>query len=56
MREKAPHLKFVFHDSFLKDPKYWDDLFEDDDIHNVVVDTHFYLAWDADSGAIDDVC
>ena len=47
MREKAPHLKFVFHDSFLNDPSDWDDLFADDDTHNVVIDNHFYLAWDA---------
>ena len=56
MREKAPHLKFVFHDSFWPDPEHWDDLFADDDIHNVVIDTHFYLAWEAESGTIADVC
>lgn len=56
MREKAPHLKFVFHDSFLIQPEHWDDLFKDDDIHNVVLDNHFYLAWDAQSGTVEDVC
>ena len=56
MREHAPHLKFVFHDSFLNDPSNWDDLFADTDTHNVVIDNHFYLAWDADSGTVDDVC
>jgi len=56
MREKAPHLKFVFHDSFWNDPKYWDDLFADGDTHNVVIDNHWYLAWDDESGTVDDVC
>jgi len=56
MREKAPHLKFVFHDSFWNDPKYWDDLFEDGDTHNVVIDNHYYQAWDSDSGTVETVC
>jgi len=56
MREKAPNLKFVFHDSFWNEPEYWDDLFTDDDRENVVVDNHFYVAWDAKSGTVEDVC
>jgi len=56
MREKAPHLKFVFHDSFWNDPKYWEDLFEDDDLENVVIDNHFYLAWDPSYESVDAVC
>jgi hypothetical protein len=45
MREKAPRLTFVFHDSFHFDANVWNDLFADDDMDNVVMDTHQYLAW-----------
>lgn len=37
-----PDLKFVFHDAFHGDANTWNDLFADDDIKNVVMDTHFY--------------
>ncbi len=40
MHEHHSHLKFVFHDGFRFDPTLWNDLFADDDIHNVVMDTH----------------
>ena len=56
MREGAPHLKFVFHDSFHKTPADWDDLFEDEDIYNVVVDTHYYRAWSSDNNDVETVC
>ena len=46
MKEKAPHLKFVFHDSFHFGAGDWNDMFDDDeDYSNVVMDTHFYTAW-----------
>ena len=45
MRDQQPHLKFVFHDSFHFDGNTWNDLFADDDIENVVMDTHEYYAW-----------
>jgi len=45
MRQKAPHLKFVFHDSGHLNPSDWDDLFADGDTHNVVLDNHYYRAW-----------
>jgi len=40
-----PDIKAVFHDSFHWDAAEWNDLFADDDIENVVIDTHQYLAW-----------
>lgn len=40
MREMYPEKVFVFHDSFHTDPDIWNDLFDDDDIENVVLDTH----------------
>jgi glucan 1,3-beta-glucosidase len=45
MRTHSPHLKFVFHDSFHSDADYWNDMFPDNDMANVVMDTHFYQAW-----------
>ena len=45
MRSKQPRLKFVFHDSFHFDADLWNDLFDDDDMENVIMDTHQYLAW-----------
>ena len=40
MKQRAPHLTFVFHDAFLTFGHVWNDLFEDDDHENVVMDTH----------------
>ena len=45
MREQQPRLKFVFHDSFHFDSRVWNDLFDEDDVENVIMDTHQYLAW-----------
>jgi len=56
MRSKAPHLKFVFHDSGHLTPDDWDDLFEGDDIYNVVLDNHYYRAWNWDNDDVDTVC
>jgi len=38
----------VFHDAFMNSSQasVWNDLFADDDIENVVLDTHTYMAWD----------
>ena len=45
MRNKAPHLHFVFHDAFHWDANEWNDLFADNDKDNVIMDTHQYMAW-----------
>jgi hypothetical protein len=45
IRQNAPHLVFVFHDAFHFFGHTWNDLFEDDDMENVVMDTHFYTAF-----------
>lgn len=46
MKERAPHLVFVFHDAFQTvDILRWNDLFADDDHENVVMDTHQYMMY-----------
>ena len=45
MRRKNPDLLFVFHHAFQYSADVWNDLFEDHDIHNVVLDSHIYQAW-----------
>ena len=57
MRKKAPHVKFVFHDSGHLSPADWDDLFEDGDTYNVVLDNHYYRAWNNMGNTdVDTVC
>jgi hypothetical protein len=45
VRKVNPDALFVFHDSFITDAGTWNDLFADDDMENVVMDTHQYMAW-----------
>ena len=45
MREVNPNVLFVFHDSFIPLARHWNDLFADDDMDNVVIDIHKYMAW-----------
>ena len=46
MKERAPRLKFVFHDAFHYDADTWNNMFGDDeDYSNVIMDHHFYQAW-----------
>lgn len=45
VREINPELTFVFHDAFTPRADTWNDLFEDNDMDNVVMDTHAYMAW-----------
>ena len=45
IRSVNQEVTFTFHDSFHFDAGTWNDLFADDDIENVVLDTHFYQAW-----------
>ena len=56
MTAQQPRLKFVFHDAFHFDASTWNDLFEDDDIYNVVMDTHQYFAWGGAHGDIGTYC
>ena len=56
MREQQPRLTFVFHDAFHFDADTWDDLFDDDDLHNVVMDHHHYFAWNKAHDDINDYC
>lgn len=45
IRNKNPDVVFTFHDGFSFSAALWNDLFADDDMENVVIDTHFYQAW-----------
>merc|ERR1712127_64945 len=45
VRKSNPDTLFVFHDAFTPRADTWNDLFEDDDMANVVMDTHAYMAW-----------
>lgn len=45
MRDKAPHLIFLFHSAFDFSDS-WNALFPDDDMENVVLDMHYYQAFD----------
>jgi glucan 1,3-beta-glucosidase len=56
MKEQQPRLKFVFHDSFHFDPDFWNQMFSDDDMENVVMDTHQYFAWGGAHGDIGNYC
>jgi hypothetical protein len=44
----APQAYFVFHDAFKYEPDMWNDLFRDDDIEKVVMDHHYYWAFQGD--------
>jgi glucan 1,3-beta-glucosidase len=44
VRAYNPDVLFVFHDAF-DSSSSWNVLFEDDDMTNVVMDTHAYMAW-----------
>ncbi len=49
VRSVNPNTIFVFHESFRRDAALWNDLFPDDDMENVVLDTHPYMAfWTGD--------
>jgi hypothetical protein len=52
----APQALFIFHDSFRYEPKDWNDLFRDDDIENVVIDHHYYWAFESDLKEVQDMC
>jgi glucan 1,3-beta-glucosidase len=54
MQKKAPHLVFVFHDAFHVGGLFWNDLFEDTE--NVVMDSHFYQAWQPATPPIEQYC
>jgi len=56
VRNINPKIIFVFHDSFLSNAETWNDLFNDNDMENVVLDTHKYLAWNAALSTIGSYC
>jgi len=48
VQKLSPQSYFVFHDGFTYSPDMWNDLFRDDDIDKVVMDHHYYQAWNGD--------
>ena len=52
----APQADFIFHDAFIYDPTRWNDLFRDDDIDKVIMDHHYYWAFEKDITDIDGFC
>jgi len=50
-----PNLKFVFHNAFDFSAS-WNDLFEDDEIENVIMDHHQYQAWYERKDDIQEYC
>ena len=48
--------KFVFHDAFIYDSGLWNTLFDDNDMDNVVIDHHYYQAWNHDMYTTDAFC
>jgi len=45
IKAAAPAINFVFHDAFHCEADLWNDLFDDDDMENVIMDTLYYKAW-----------
>lgn len=56
VRKVNPDVLFVFEDAFCSDAATWNDLFDDDDMENVVIDSHKYLAWNMHQSVIDGYC
>ena len=54
IQEINPEVVFVFYPS--TDWHDWEDLFPVDDRKNVVMDTHFYTAWNGAEKTIDPYC
>lgn len=45
LRNYNPTAKFVFHNAFDYSAASWNDMFDDNDMENVVMDHHYYQAW-----------
>jgi len=52
----APQAYFVFHNSFIYSPDFWNDLFRDDDIDKVAMDHHYYQAWNQGMNTTQQFC
>lgn len=48
--------KFVFHDAFIYDSGLWNTLFTDEDMDNVIIDHHYYQAWNQGMWTTGDFC
>jgi hypothetical protein len=56
MQEMTPNKKFVFHNMFNFDRGFWQDLFDENDRHNVVMDHHYYVAWNHNMNTTKQFC
>lgn len=56
MKHYNPDVLFVFQDAGHRTSAEWNDMFDDDDMENVVLDTHNYMAWNGLNEEILDYC
>ena len=56
VQKHAPNSKFVFHNAFNYNAGTWNDLFADDDHENVVMDHHYYQAWNQGMNTVQQFC
>lgn len=55
LRKYNPNATFVFHNGFNYSPS-WNDMFPDDDMDKVVMDHHYYQAWNHDMNTTQQFC
>jgi glucan 1,3-beta-glucosidase len=56
VQQYAPQAIFCFHDAFTYDSGLWNTLFADDDMDKVVLDHHYYQAWNQGMYTTDEFC
>ena len=56
LRQYSPDAKFVFHNAFDYSAESWNDLFPDEDMDNVVMDHHYYQAWNQGMNTVEQFC
>lgn len=56
VQKYSPDSKFVFHNAFQYNHYLWNNLFADDDHENVVMDHHYYQAWNQNMNTTEQFC